>query len=437
MELLSSVCQHALKTDFYTLKSDMLFEQGERSAFLFIQEFVNSYGELPTISTLQTAGFDAVELEEPYLYYYDRCVTRFGVRCLTGEYATFIDCIKQRHVSRAIRIMLSGIARYHDVANVRMDVRSEFSLVSEEAEALGNLNRFLENENQILFGWPTLDECTMGSRGGDFVVVAGRTSIGKSYILLQWCRNAQLQGKRCLFVSMEMQLRPIIQRFMAICTGVNSKYFREGLVSTRTLEHIIEWQEENMERYHPIQFMSSASTRTVDDIRAAVNTYMPDVVYLDSGYLLSPSKGKPRMSSHRERVSELGEEMQGMCNDLNIPLIATFQLNRNAVPTKKEQTAAQTRRGTSLEDPNTNAGVQLHNIYGTDEFGQLATIMIGIGMGRPPYEKMQREIRILKNREGPLQDFTIKYQMSPTCIEEIQGQTSGAVIDTEMYQSMI
>jgi replicative DNA helicase len=73
-------------------------------------------------------------------------------------------------------------------------------------------------------GYPSIDRLTKGFVGGEMVVIAGKTSFGKTTLAMNIANRMGLAGKRILFVSMEMTHVELTSRYMFINGGENEDY---------------------------------------------------------------------------------------------------------------------------------------------------------------------------------------------------------------------
>lgn len=75
-------------------------------------------------------------------------------------------------------------------------------------------------------GYITIDHLTKGLVPGELIVVAGKTSYGKTSLCVNIANNIALHGKRVLFVTMEMTKEELTGRFMKINNGDNEDYYQ-------------------------------------------------------------------------------------------------------------------------------------------------------------------------------------------------------------------
>ena len=85
-------------------------------------------------------------------------------------------------------------------------------------------------------GFKKIDELTGGMKRGDFWVISGLSSMGKSAMALQIVLNAMKEGAHCLFFSMEMNVRSLMARAVSHKGQINlsqltkeKRFLYEGL----------------------------------------------------------------------------------------------------------------------------------------------------------------------------------------------------------------
>lgn len=84
----------------------------------------------------------------------------------------------------------------------------------------------------ISSGYRCIDKLTKGFAGGELIIVAGKTSNGKTTLSMNIANRVALQGCRVLFVTLEMTHAELTSRYMFI-NGGNTEDF--GVVSTNTV----------------------------------------------------------------------------------------------------------------------------------------------------------------------------------------------------------
>ena len=249
-----------------------------------------------------------------------------------------------------------------------------------------------DDEVGLRFGWPTFDKMSGGLGGGDLVSIVGRPGLGKTYMALYAMINAWRQGMTTLFVSMEMKVTPIAQRIAAIATNTSIGELKSGQVSTTKYAGMMSVLG-NMKDKQGMWIADGSLSATVDDLRMLAQQLQPDLLVVDGAYLLRHPDTQLRRF---DRINSNTESLkQYLAEDLNIPVVATFQLNRKAADKLKK---------------NSSAEIGVEDIAGSDAIGQLSSVVLGLFEEENIETKLKRVVRVMKGRNGETGEFTINWR---------------------------
>lgn len=173
-------------------------------------------------------------------------------------------------------------------------------------------------------GLDVFDDATDGFTPGHLTVIAGRPGMGKTQCSLQSAhRIATLDKRRVLFISLEMPPSEIGMRMLSIETGYPNR-----LIRTRTapdMERVAKARAALREI--PFQVQRAAVRQLTDVlglIRTAVARDRAELVFIDH---LGRIQGTRRESRYLE-VGQVAEELKTVALQLNVPVVALCQLNR-------------------------------------------------------------------------------------------------------------
>lgn len=254
-------------------------------------------------------------------------------------------------------------------------------------------------EPGIPLGFPYIDAVTGGIQPGDMVVIAGKSGSGKTYILCKSSEHAaRKQGKRVMFVTMEMTGLQIGRRIAALGAGVNATKFRLGKLDAFALDQVRDyvesWKTKDADNFIVLDDIMQMST---SDIALRVQEYRPDVVYVDGLYMLKPSSG-PEGKKRWEQVMESVEELKQLALTQNIPIIATTQYARKGSKDGME------------------------GIGYSYAIAQVASIVLSIEDSDGEASAFQNEtskvLKIIKGREGEHGSIRLRYDMRRSIIEQ-------------------
>lgn len=180
-------------------------------------------------------------------------------------------------------------------------------------------------------GLPQLDEAIGGLRGGNLIVVAGRTSMGKTSLAMLFAEKAAAAKRNVFVVSLEMPSGELTQRMASGLSGVNLGRITGGRMTG-----------EDMARYGNAQCRISEMPIWIDDkggqtddaICASARRFASrkglELLIVDQLSLLDYSR-------HDSLVRGIGEatgKFKALSKELNIPVVVVAQLNREAAKDK-------------------------------------------------------------------------------------------------------
>ena len=219
--------------------------------------------------------------------------------------------------------------------------------------------------SRILSGIATLDNKLGGLRGGEYVAIGARPSVGKSILALTFCVNAARQGKRVLLVSLEMNEVQITERLMAEDSGVALNRITSGNVEDE------EWLKlsESLTMSAKLKLWYSLEATTVEKVRkAAYQLYENgglDMIAVDYLQLMDATYSKRQ--SRQEQISEISRGLRKLAAELKIPILVLTQLNRASVnervdgkKTRREPTMSEARESGAIEQ-DANIFILLHD----------------------------------------------------------------------------
>ena len=211
-----------------------------------------------------------------------------------------------------------------------IDLRSQSSTKSVADVA----TEFVKELNQpktrttIRTGLPTLDHMIGGFRPGEMIVLAARPGCGKTSLGWQITEYAGRQLRHVLFVSLEMTRCELFSRVISGNSNIDSQTIRAGGLNVQQRETVIDTSESiagfPISIYDPYQ-------ATLQQIKGEAKLLQSrsglDLVVIDYIGLLQASDSR---SKRYEQVSEDSRAIKRMAKELQVPVLALSQLNRDA-----------------------------------------------------------------------------------------------------------
>jgi replicative DNA helicase len=178
----------------------------------------------------------------------------------------------------------------------------------------------------VPFGLSFLDNRSGGAQGGDLITIAGLPGTSKTFLLMHMALSAHAQGSNVLFIPTEMSEVQYHRRAIALRNNININRIKFGGLSTLIGEEVIKYDKQLLSDM-PNKFYMTDSSMSLGilEIKSSAYVYKPDAIYIDGAYLLKPEF---YAKSRYEIVSSVAESLKTLAKELNIPIFATYQLNK-------------------------------------------------------------------------------------------------------------
>lgn len=379
-------------------KRQLFIGEDEEQCFDFVRSHLSNYGALPDKQVIEEAGVPiARRAKQPAQFYLDRLRKRFVFAQINSEMPDFRAAMEGEDVEAAVQHLRAMVAG----ATEQLQPNS-FSTLDKLAEEVRNDYEFAKLHpglRGITLGWPTLDALTLGAQGGDLIVVAGRTGMGKSWVLSKMAHEAWLSGHSILFVSMEMSLVPIARRFVGLHSAINPNYIRAGHLSVQGEQKLVQELDDIIATGSNAYFLSGDFKKEVSAIEEMVSEFDCEIIYIDAAYLLSPTARRSGGVSKWEQIASVVQELKQLALKTNKPIVISVQMNRNV---KKKSTKS----------------LDTGDIAGSDSIPQDASIVFGLRQGPSPFEHTRRIGELMKNREGEEARIDFHFKFAPVDMSE-------------------
>lgn len=198
----------------------------------------------------------------------------------------------------------------------------------EELERNANREGGLEG---VATGFSGLDDKLNGLRSGQMIIIAARPGGGKSTLAMDICRQCAIHdGKAAAYFSLEMNRIELVMRLFAAESRVFLDRMIKGDLETR------DWQEiaRTMDKISTAPLIVDDSPNmTMGEIRAKARRMKQqhDIQLIVIDYLQLLTSGGKSPESRQQEVSEFSRSIKLLAKELEIPIVAVAQLNRDSV----------------------------------------------------------------------------------------------------------
>lgn len=220
-----------------------------------------------------------------------------------------------------------GVSQQH----IKQNITSLEDILSDSFERLDELHKDTGKIRGVPTGFKDLDNILAGLQRSDLFVLAARPSMGKTALSLNIAHNVALQSDQAvLLFSLEMSKEQLVDRMLAVESGVDAWALRTGNLSDSDFEKIGEAMGSLSEAQI---YIDDTPGITVSDLRtkARREAHQRPLALIVVDYLQLMSGGS-RFSGDGNRVQEISEISRGLkqvARELNVPLVALSQLSRS------------------------------------------------------------------------------------------------------------
>ncbi len=255
-------------------------------------------------------------------------------------------------------------------------------------------------------GFKELDTLTSGFQNADLIIIAARPSMGKTAFALNIARNVAVDNNIPVAVfSLEMSKEQLALRLLAAESRVNSNRFRDGFISDDAWRRIQE--AGNRLRTAPLYIDDTAGT-TVLNLRTKARR-----LKMDKGLNLIIIDYLQLMNAHRQSerrdldISEISRSLKGLAKELNIPVVALSQLNRQLEKRDDKRPRLSDLRESGAIEQDADLVAFIHRAEVFRKKGESST------------EEGKAEIIIAKHRNGPVDKVKLAFLKAYTRFENL------------------
>jgi replicative DNA helicase len=176
-------------------------------------------------------------------------------------------------------------------------------------------------------GFIDLDKYTAGFHPSDFVIVAGRPSMGKTSFALNIAQHVGLMERKPVAIfSLEMSKELLVQRLLCSEAQVDAQKVRRGFTSAKDIERLT--NAAGLLSEAPVFIDDTPAVSTLD-MRARARRLKSeyDVALIIIDYL-QLARCSDRAENRQQEISSISRSLKALAKELSIPVIALSQLSR-------------------------------------------------------------------------------------------------------------
>lgn len=209
------------------------------------------------------------------------------------------------------------------------EIRSMKSIIPEVMQKIEERYRNQGGLTGIPSGIPELDRMTNGFQDSNLIIIGARPSIGKTAIAVNMMEHIAVEKKiPCGFFSLEMPDTQIVERLSSMKGRIDSFKIKTGRLSIPDLKNLNTALGKIFEG--PLYIVDQPNMKLLD-LKAMARRMVKEngvkIIFIDYMGLITPEN---RMSPGYEQMSLVSKTLKTMARELEIPVVALVQLNREA-----------------------------------------------------------------------------------------------------------
>jgi replicative DNA helicase len=281
-------------------------------------------------------------------------------------------------------------------------------------ERIDQLQQSPESITGVPSGYPDLDEMTSGFQPSNLVVVAGRPSMGKTALALNFAQHAAIEEEIPVAVfSLEMSKDALVQRLLCAEGRVDSGRLRRGRLRDDEFSRLA--TAAGHLNTAPI-WIDDTPAISVLELRAKARRLAAEVglgmIIVDYLQLMS---GPRDVENRQQEISRISRGLKSVAKELAVPVVALSQLSRAPEQrTDHRPVLADLRESGAIEqDADLVLFVYREEVYQGPEDAQGNSI------------EGEAEIIVGKQRNGPTGQVDLFFHKEHTLFESYSHREDG------------
>ncbi|MBI45410.1 MAG: replicative DNA helicase [Candidatus Marinimicrobia bacterium] len=238
-----------------------------------------------------------------------------------------------------------------------------------------------------------LDNLLSGFQKSDLIILAGRPSMGKTALALNFSRNISVDhNMKVGFFSLEMSSKQLVERLITSESEVDSHLVRTGKLPKNEWKKLSEGASVLSEANF---YIDDSADLNIMELRAKARQLKAekdiDILFIDYIQLLHAAQ---KLESRQQEISYISRSLKALAKELDIPIVALSQLSR-AVETRTDHRPIMSdlrESGAIEQDADVVMFIYRKYVYSNSEEDA--------GLG---------EIIIAKHRNGPIGNVKISF----------------------------
>lgn len=212
----------------------------------------------------------------------------------------------------------------------RNNARSFESIKTILLDTYTKIEEMTKNKGNIVgvpTGFTAFDQRTSGMNPSDFILIAGRPSMGKTSFAMNIAQYAALHAKVPVGIfSLEMSKDQLVQRMLSSEANIELQKIRTGDLSESDWVRLV--QAAGPLSQAPI-FIDDTPGITAMEMRSKARRLKMEhglgLIVIDYLQLMS---GRGKTENRQQEISEISRSLKALARELNVPVVTLSQLSR-------------------------------------------------------------------------------------------------------------
>lgn len=297
-----------------------------KAEFEFIKAHYDAYHTVPDRLTFLNSFPDFViqDVNEPDNYLIEQLYNDYNQSYLASRFNNIKKLLEADDTQGATKYFLDSIENLHIGSALQCtDIMTDTSRYDRYLDMIANQSKYF-----ISTGFPELDKIITGiDRRNENMVIAARTGVGKSWLLLAMVVAASKQGLTVGVYSGEMSVDKVAYRVDTLMGNIdNRKISRGDLFYKDYYKNYLDGIK--CSGYGAIKVLTPndiAGPATVDALQAFIEKEHLDILFIDQYSLLEDTS---RARAAHEKVANISKAVKNLQVLKQIPIVSVSQMNR-------------------------------------------------------------------------------------------------------------
>lgn len=211
----------------------------------------------------------------------------------------------------------------------KRDVTQIDPIIDEAFERMRKASKNESNISGVPSGFTALDKITSGWQNSDLVIIAARPAMGKTAFVLSMSKNMAVNFNRPVAIfSLEMSKIQLVNRLIMNVCEIEGDKIKNGRLSPEEW-HRLEYKVNDL-LGAPI-YIDDTPSLSIFELRSKARKLHSEkkiqLIIID--YLQLMNASGMNFGSREQEISIISRNLKALAKELDIPIIALSQLNRN------------------------------------------------------------------------------------------------------------